>query len=267
MNSRICRIVGAAIVASAMSVAAQTSPASATPAADMAPMQTPANVALIYSNQPKGGGIRQYEQGRKKHMAWHRSQKDPWTWYVWEIMTGDHTGGYTVGTLNHSWKDLDGREEFEAADSADSAVNLAPFETHSQLQYYIYRKDLSTAPNDQAPAPLSSITIFEVKPEGVGDFVASIKKINEGIQKTNYGTRSAWYTLANGGQGPQFVLVQERKNFAAMQAQDKSLDAMMKEAFGDEGTAVLKTLRNSYRSNYSQLLRYRPDLSYVPAPK
>ena len=267
MNPRICRMTGATIVALAMSMAAQTSPGSAAPASDTASMSSPANVALIYSNKPKAGAVRQYEQGRKKHMAWHRSQNDPWTWYVYEIMTGDNTGGYVVGTFNHGWKDLDGRDQFDAADSADAAANLQPFEESSKLQYYVYRRDMSTASMDQGPATYTSVTTFAVKPEGVADFVASVKKINEGSRKTNSGTHAAFYSLANGGHGPEFVLVQERKDYAAMQGPEKPLDAMMKEAFGDEGAAILKTLRNSYRSTNSELLHYRADLSYIPGSK
>ncbi len=261
MNSRIWTKVAAATLACAMSMSAQT------PSMAPAAANSQSNVALIYTNRAKPGMIKQYEQGRKKHMAWHRSQKDPWTWVVWEIMTGDNTGSYIIGTFNHAWKDLDGRDKFEADDSVEAASSMSPSEEVSKLSYYYYRRDMSATALDQGPTPYSSVTIFTVKPEGVADFVASVKKINEGALKTNYGSHAMWYSLASGGQGPQFVVVQSRENFAAIQGPEKSTDVMMKEAYGDEGTAVMKTFRSSYTSTYSQLQKYRPDLSYTPAVK
>jgi hypothetical protein len=49
----------------------------------------------------------QYEAGRKKHMAWHKSQNDPWSWHKWEVLTGPNTGSYVVGTFGHNWKDME----------------------------------------------------------------------------------------------------------------------------------------------------------------
>jgi len=94
--------------------------------------QTPsAPVAQIFVNKPWPGKQQAYEQGRVKHMAWHKGQKDQWAWYTWEVMTGENTGAYIVGTFDHNWKDFDGRDQFEAADAKDVALNLGPAEASS----------------------------------------------------------------------------------------------------------------------------------------
>jgi len=34
------------------------------------------------------GMAQQYEEGRERHMDWHRKQGDTWTWDTWQVETG-----------------------------------------------------------------------------------------------------------------------------------------------------------------------------------
>jgi hypothetical protein len=242
----------------------------------MAPMfpvlaQQPSSVAEIHFQQSKPGMTRAYETGRKKHMAWHKSQKDTWSWFTWEVVSGEGTGSYITGTFLHAWKDFDGREKFNQADSVDFDANVGPSVGHSTTRYYVERPDISLSPTPASlsPAPMTAVTVFTLKAESVNDFVEAVKKINEGIKKTKYPQPgpSRWYQLVNGGEGPLFVLVADRESWAAFQANEKTLDAMMEEAYGKEqGAAILASLRKGIRTISSHANKYRPDLSYV-APK
>lgn len=230
--------------------------------------QNAGKVAAIHSNRVKPGMTTQYETGRKKHMAWHKGQKDPWSWYVWEVLTGEGTGSYVVGTFQHQWKDFDGREKFDRADTADAMASMGSSLAGEQMSYYIYRDDLSSGPEVMPPpTPLISITHYMLKPDGTNDFVEGVKKIREGAMKTSYPMAGAnhVYQLANGGDAPHFVIVGDRANWAAFApASDKSLDAMMEEAYGKEqGAAILAAARKAIRSIMTEALQYRPDLSYV----
>jgi hypothetical protein len=43
---------------------------------------------------------------------------------------------------------------------------------------------------------------------------------------------------------------------------------MMQDAYGDQGAAILASLRKACYNTYSELLQFRADLSYMPpAPK
>jgi hypothetical protein len=226
------------------------------------------HVAEIHMNRVKPGMTKQYEAGRKKHMTWHKSQKDNWSWYTWEVLTGEGTGSYVVGTFQHHWKHFDNRDKFNEADSADAMANMGASLAGEQMSYYLYRADLSGGPEVFPPATkLISVTHFMLKPEGINDFIEGVKKVGEALKKTNAqmsGTNH-WYQLVNGGEGPHFVLVGERASWASFQPpSDKTLDAIMEEAYGKEqGAAILAALRKAYRSAYSEALQYRPDLSYV----
>jgi hypothetical protein len=231
--------------------------------------QPAGDVAVINTHTPKQGMGEKYEAARKKHMAWHKAQKDPWTWLTWEIVSGEASGGYYTASFGHVWKDFDAQEKFEKADNADFDKGIGPTIGRSFQSYYVRRADLSlTPPSATPPTPYSFLTFFLLKPEGVNDFQEAVKKINEGIKKTNWKQQgpSAWYQLVNGGEGPMYVLSGGRDNWAAFAPNEKSLDQMLEEAFGKEqGAAILAKGRNAIRSSRTETIKYRPDLSYIPA--
>jgi hypothetical protein len=228
----------------------------------------PASVCEIHVNKPKPGMTSQYEQGRTKHMAWHKSQNDSWTWHVWEITTGPDTGSYLVSSCGHEWKDFDGRDKFNLADSVDANANMGPSLASSTMSYYVLRADLS-APMAAGPTPpYLSVTHFFLKPEGALDFFDGAKKVGAALTKT--GTPSPpteWYSLVNGGRGPELVLAQARKSIGDLAGPAKTLDQIMQEAYGAEGATTMSAIRKAYYSAVSELLQLRPELSYVPAKK
>jgi hypothetical protein len=229
--------------------------------------QPASSVCEIHTNKIKPGMTQQYEQARAKHMAWHKSQNDSWSWAVWETTTGEHTGEYVVVSCNHDWKDFDGRDKFQATDSANANLTMGAYLAGETMAYYVLRPDLSPATSPGPPPPYLSVSHFFIKPEGVPDFTDAVKKIGAALAKTSPPSRANWYSLANGGRGPEFVLVQERKNFAEMQAPAKSLDQIAQEAYGDQGAAIMTSARKAQYGTYTELLRFRSDLSYMPPPK
>jgi hypothetical protein len=259
MRLQCVTLTVAGVLASSVAIAQQSSTA------------PQGNLVEIHINKVKPGMTRQYEEGRKKHMMWHHKQNDAWSWHTWEIVTGENTGSYVVGTFGHNWKDLDERTKFEAEDSADAINHMGSSLEAETQSYYRFRADLSMATATPQPAPLAAVTHFMLTPDGLNDFVESAKKITEGIKKTNYPMSGAnrWYQLLNGGESPHLVLVGDRANWAAFEpATEKTLDAMMGEAYGKEqGAAILSTLRKAIRRVSTETVRYRPDLSYVAEAK
>ena len=231
----------------------------------------PASVCEIHINKVKPGMGAQYEAGRAKHMAWHKAQNDAWSWDVWEYTTGSDTGNYLVAACGHDWKDFDTREKFNIADGANAIATMGASLAGETMAYYVHRADLTVAHKMGAiPPPYLSVIHFFLKPEGVLDFADGVKKINAAFAKTNTPTTAQdWYMLANGGHGPELVLVQERNNLGEMAGTSaKTLDAIMQEAYGAEGATIMAAVRKSYWSSTSELLHFRSDLSYMaPAAK
>jgi hypothetical protein len=231
----------------------------------------PASVCEVHLNKIKPGMTAQYEQGRAKHMAWHKAQNDKWSWDVWEVTTGENTGSYLITSCGHDWKDFDTRDKFNTADSANANATMGAYMASESMSYFVLRPDLGATPSSAGPPPAYlSVTYFNLKPEGVLDFYDAVKKIGPVVSKSVPGPRPAhWYSLANGGRGPEVALVQERKSMAEMAAPAKTLDVRMQEAYADQGAATMMALRKAYYSTNSELLHFRPDLSYMApaAPK
>lgn len=226
----------------------------------------PAVVCEVHLNKVKPGMTAQYEQARIKHMAWHKSQNDKWAWEVWQITTGENTGDYRVVSCGHDWKDFDGREKFNQADAANANATFVPYLVQDAMSYYVLRPDLGPPPPTTGQPPqYLSVIFFTLKPEGMPDFNDGVKKVGAALNKPGVPAGPAsWYSLASGGVGPQVVLVQERKSMAAMAGPGKTLDEIVRDAYGDQGATILATLRKAYASTYSELLQFRPDLSYMP---
>lgn len=234
----------------------------------LAAQQQPGTVARVAVWKAKGGMRQQFEQGLKRHNEWHRKQNDTWYLETWEILTGENTGQYVRGTFGHRWEDFDAEEKMRAADAADSAANLEPYMESEAPGFYLLRSDLSLPPAGEGPSAFAQVTHFFLKSDGVNEFTQGVRRVNEAIKKTNWPAQTLWYQLFNGGEGPRFVLVVLRHSWADFQPPDKSLDAMVEEAFGkEEASSVLNAIRKNIRFTRSEILRFRADLSYRPAAK
>ncbi|WP_263366917.1 hypothetical protein [Edaphobacter bradus] len=224
----------------------------------------PEMVAEVSVTTPKTGMTAQWETGRKQHSAFHASQKDIWNIFVWEIMTGERSGSYVSVSPGHHWSDLDARQAFDKLDGPDVAKNILPYSTSTTLSYAVLRDDLSLTKPPATPAPLRSVTYYSVIPAHVNDFTDAVKKINAGIQKTNWPAKpSRWAQLAYSGESPSFAQIVDRATWADLEPPEKTLTDALKEAYGDDGPKLLDQVRHSCSKIYSELQVYRADLSYV----
>jgi len=226
---------------------------------------SPQMVSEVNIATPKPGMTAQWEAGRKQHSAFHAAQKDTWNIFVWQIVTGERTGSYIMASPGHNWKEFDPRDEYNKIDLPNVEKTMGPYTAGGMAAYYVYRDDLSLTKPPATPAKMRTTATYTLIPEHVNDFIEAVKKINAGIQKTNYPTQpSRWYSLVNGGDAPTFVLVTDRASWSAMEPPEKKLDDMLKEAYGDNGPQVLDQLRRSCRHIVTEMSVFRADLSYIP---
>jgi hypothetical protein len=211
------------------------------------------------------------EDGRKRHMDFHRKQNDSWEWDVWQIETGDGTGNYLSGTFGHSWADLDAWEEkIGTADTADGNVNLTPYVASQTASIWEILPDSSHVPMpmDKTPPKMAELNHFLLKPGSETEFNDAIKKINDAIVKANWGVYYTWYALQDGGEGPHYVLLLYMKGWADLAEPNPSFGAMLEKAVGKHDAEALQhAFDNSVKREWTETIRYRPDLSYVPAGK
>jgi hypothetical protein len=255
MNFRNLMLSTCVVLLAAMSAAAQST------------QGQPGTIAYIERQTPKNGMVKQYEDGRKAKAEWHKQQKDTTPLLVSEILTGDHSGDYLVGSFGQHWADLDHPTVPAAADFAEYQKAIVPYVEKMVAAYYEFLPKWSSPSTDMNAKYIEVIT-FHVRYARGDDFRSAIARTAEARQKTNSAVHPSWYRLANGGPSGTYVLTYDHADYASM-ADDpavKPLRDTLREAFGEqEAFTVIERLQASIESTSSELIQTRPDLSYIPA--
>lgn len=228
----------------------------------------PGNIAAIETQTPKPGMTQQYEQGRKQKADWHKQQKDSAALLVFEIISGEGTGKYLVGRGGLHWADMDHPSVPQAADDEEYNKVIGPYVASVTRSYFEFLPKLSNPDNSPLPPKYSQIIAIRAKVGRSGDLRAAIAKISDAERKANPSSHVGVYELANGGYAGTFVISFPRPNWAAFEENPntKPMTQVLTEAYGaDEMNSIFATLDNSIESEYSEILRFREDLSYIPA--
>jgi hypothetical protein len=252
MRKAICLVVGAGLLSLAP-VLAQKSP----------------EVGQVSYWKAKPGAGAAWAEGRKRHMDFHRQQKDGFSWHTWEIINGDRAGGFLTGTFDHYWKDFDGRDAFDVLDAADMAKTFDAATESSSSGFWIQMASASRAqPGATAPSKFSQLTHYYVRPADTPRFEDALETIKGELDKISWPMYSGWYRLASGGDGPHYVLSTRRDSYAAFAPPEKTLMQALTEAMGArKASELFETLRGSTERVYTEIIQYRPDLSYVAPAK
>jgi len=228
------------------------------------------NVGRVYVMTPKSGMVKQFEEGRKRHMEFHRKNNDTWSWLTWEIQTGEGTGSYLSTTFGHTFKDFDTWEaKLGAADAADSMANLAPYLTdNGDNGFWMVLNNISHPSDSMEPSKMAEANHFLLKPGREEKFIDAARKINDAIIKSNWGNAHyTWYMLVDGGQQPHLVLLIDMNGWADLAEPEPPLNAMLEKALGRmDAEAVMHTVNESIQREWTETILFRPDLSYM-APK
>lgn len=229
--------------------------------------EKPGTIAALEFQSPKNGMVKQYEEGRKQKAEWHKQQKDPLPLYVWETVSGDHTGTYIVGRLGQHWADLDKPAIPDQTDVEEFNKVIGAYVQSVVTRYYDFLPKVSKPTDSKAPSKFSEVITFHVRSGKGEDFRSAMGRIHEAIQKTNWPVNYFWYLLANGGATGTYVLVLPRANWADFEDKPdmKPFPEMLKDAFGQaEADSITKRLDSSIDSETSEIAQFRPDLSYLP---
>lgn len=223
--------------------------------------------ATLWTIKPGMGS--KFEAGLKRHNQFHVKQGDTQSHETYSIESGEHTGAYWRVAGNRHWEDFDAEEKFAEADTADSDVNLTPYIESGIPMYYEFLVDVSNPPPEDAPAvALWELIFFKVKPGHYNEFSLAMKRVKDAAVKVSWPERWAWLVLVNGGVHDEVVLALPRAKWADFNPPQKPFPKMLEEALGKlEADAVFEMFDDSIASSRSEIVRYRADLSYVPATK
>lgn len=228
--------------------------------------EKPGNVAGAWFVKPKPGMGQQFEQALKRHMDWHRQQKDAWTVYVWQIGAGDRVGQYGIAVAGHHWKEFDAREKFDEADTADFVANVAQYVDLVGSSIWLYHPELSRPMTGDA----RYIEYVEehLNMGGESDYLLVVRKVHEAIEKANWPVYYDIWELFDGGQHPTYGIEFLHKNWADFEPPEQTLRDVLEKAYGrEEADTLLKTFSKALHCVKSEVWGLRPDLGYVPEAK
>ena len=226
-----------------------------------------AEIASLEFQTPKNGMVKQYEDGRKQKVEWHKQQKDTQPLYVFETLTGERTGTYLVGRLGQHWSDMDTPSVTDAADLVEYQKAIGGSVDKLVTAYYEYLPKVSNPPTDMN-AKYTEIITFHIRYGHGDDFRSAIARMHDARTQMKSPWHYNWYRLVNGGPGGTFVLTIDHANWASFEddAAIKPLREDLRAAFGEqEAMSVVERLNGAIESTYSEIIEFRPDLSYLPA--
>ncbi|MGA9390986.1 MAG: hypothetical protein WBV69_11125 [Candidatus Sulfotelmatobacter sp.] len=237
-------------------------------ASSLAAQDKQGTLASIEFQKVKATNVPQYEAGRKQKAAWHKQQNDPIPLLVWQTLSGDNTGTFLVGHFNQHWADYDKPVVTDEADLAEFQKVLGNYVDSVTTRYYEYMPKVSNDTGDATPSKFSEIIIYQVHYGKGSDFRSGIERVHEAAMKTKWPVNYGFYELVSGGTSGTFVLSIPHKNWADFEDKPdvKPFREMLKEAFGQaEADSIVERFDRSVEKETSEIIQYRPDLSYLPA--
>jgi hypothetical protein len=235
------------------------------PAISSAQAPPPDSVSVVLRQKIQPATTQKYEAARKEHMAWHKAHNDPWTWEVFEVMTGPDTGSYLISSGDHQWKDVEAwTAKLDDADAADSAASMGPYLASTQLSYWTQLNALSRMPAADVQYPLLTLTTYHVKPGSDASLRAAIAKVNTALDAGKFPLGTVWHVLTHGGQVPTYAVVVPRTGLGEMAPSPSLLEVVTKQVGKPAADALFASFFENIVSANSELLKFRPELSYLP---
>ena len=102
----------------------------------------PGPFARMVLLRAREGMSAQFEAGYQRHLEWHRSNRDPWSWYGWSVVFGERVDWFMDGTFGHSAGSLDSAVA-PAADGRDADTNVASYADFMSNGIYEFLPDVS----------------------------------------------------------------------------------------------------------------------------
>jgi hypothetical protein len=227
----------------------------------------PGNLLGAEFQTPKNGMTQQYEQGRKQKADWHKQQKDPAALLVFQVLTGQDTGTYIVSRSGLHWSDMDHPAITDAADTDEFNKVVGSYVASVTDSYYELLPKFSNPDSSPLPTKYSENLILRVKPGKDADFRAAVGRVGDAEKKANPDQHTLVYELVNGGFSGTYVVIFPHARWADFEdnPNTKPMAQVVNEAYGpDEAATILAALDNSIESEYTEILEFRQDLSYIP---
>lgn len=218
--------------------------------------------AYLFAYRAAPGRRAAMEKGYAEHLAWHRRHADRFTWYAWDVLTGDRVGLFIDGTFGLAGGAFERRVD-PAGDAADFARTTAPFAEPAFRRVYRVRPELGSAtPLEHGDPPAAFQAVYyRLRPGAVSEFEEAAAELLRALPPEPDAPRLTWYERMDGGEQPAYLLLVSR---AEPWSYDRGpgLAALARAYLPDRSGAVDDLLRRAVAGVRSERWLYRRDLAY-----
>ncbi len=218
----------------------------------------------MFAYRPKPGKRSAFDEGYRRHLAWHRAHRDPFVWYGWDVVTGPDLGLFVDGTFGPSPAEFDARVA-PAEDGADFAATVGELADPLWRRVCRRRPDLSTSRflESRVPSPFVRILTYELRPGKSAAFETLLVHASASSNRNAGTPRASWetYELLDGGSAPSFLLLIPAEGFSAV---DAGSPVRWLEGLSGAGTRTSDALSVSVERATSALWHLRRDLTSIP---
>jgi hypothetical protein len=158
-----------------------------------------------------------FEAGYRRHLDWHVTALDPWTWYGWSIWAGDRQRWFVYATFGHAASEFDAPVS-PSEDERDNVANVTPHAEFVGNALYEFLPRLSRGNGVPTPAPRLELTTIELKPGTEAAFEMSLA-----AEAAHLDTETLWYRMRAGGAGPRYARLRPLAGISSLLASDDRL--------------------------------------------
>lgn len=161
------------------------------------------NVALFSFWKPKPGQEKNFENGYKAHLKWHKDNGDKWNWYGWYFAFGSRDDQFLDATFNHSWGDLD-KSVKPAEDGADNMLHTYPFAAYQMGYRMVNLPALSISDSNSLKSKL--LRLITITVTNIDSGKAVLEKLKAIYQAKGLKTFMP-FKMVDGGNLNQFLIL------------------------------------------------------------
>jgi hypothetical protein len=222
--------------------------------------QATGDAAHFYYYRLGAGMQAKFEDGYRRHLAWHRAHHDRLVWYGWMIDNGARAGQFVDANVGEPFAAFDYRVDV-ADDGKDFQQNAAPYVTPAAQETYLLLRDISfrTPLESRQPSANMQVLTYRVRPGTEGRFEAALRVARRALENTPDAPAHTWYRLVVGGTQSTYVLQIARADWASYDRFHRSIADLL-----DAEPAALADYVAAVSNVESETWSYRAELSNLP---
>lgn len=213
------------------------------------------NLARFTILAPKAGMERQFEDGYKRHLEWHKTNGDTWNWYGWFVTSGTRRGQFIDATFGRTWADFD-KPVNPSADRADNQINVLPFAENTAGYTAVFMPQVSRAKDADLSAPMQRVFYLKLHAGSEGRFNQFLAEFSNQVARDQ---SFLWYRIEDGDDVPQYFVMLPHNSFGEFEKTENLFERVL-----EKSETARNTLKESVREMRVETMRFRADLTYLP---